>query len=184
MNEFLKNLEIGEGKIKLSKEEIKAIMEEHGKSITTEVQKVENKYKNDVDTYKATIDDLKTQIENAPKTDDLENLKNKIADFEKKEADRVAREEKEKADKTLTSNILAIFGDKKFTSEYAKNGLLADIKSELDKEENKGKGIKDIFDTLTKDRTDIFVNPNQVQDMPGMGDSEENTTKKEIPLVW
>lgn len=180
MNEFLEKLEIGEGKVKLSKEEIKSILAEHGKSIKVETEKVENKYKTDIDTYKTTIDELKQQIENSPKTDDLENLKTKIADFEKREADRIAKEETEKADKALTNNILSVFGDKKFSSEYAKNGLLTDIKNELNKEENKGKGIKDIFDELTKDRADIFANPNQVQDMPSMQDMDSGVSKEDF----
>ena len=180
MNEFLEKLEIGEGKVKLSKEEIKSILAEHGKSIKVETEKVENKYKTDIDTYKTTIDELKQQIENSPKTDDLENLKTKIADFEKREADRIAKEETEKADKALTNNILSVFGDRKFSSEYAKNGLLTDIKNELNKEENKGKGIKDLFDELTKDRADIFANPNQVQDMPSMQDMDSGVSKEDF----
>lgn len=75
MKDFLEKLEIGENKVKLSKEEIKAILAEHGKSVTTETEKVENKYKADIESYKTTIDDLKEQIEKAPKSEDLENLK-------------------------------------------------------------------------------------------------------------
>ena len=44
MNEFLEKLEIGENKVKLSKEEIKSIMAEHGKTVKTETEKVETKY--------------------------------------------------------------------------------------------------------------------------------------------
>ena len=50
--------------------------------------------------------------------------------------------------------------------------------------DNKGKGIQDLFDELTKDKTDIFTNPNQQKDMEGMGDSEENTNTKEMPILW
>ena len=39
MKEFLENLEIGEGKVKLSKEEVKSILAEHGKTVTTESEK-------------------------------------------------------------------------------------------------------------------------------------------------
>lgn len=177
MNEFLENLEIGENKIKLSKEEIKAILKEHGKSITVETEKIKNDMQKDIDGYKATIDDLKEQIKNAPKSDEIENLNKKIADYEKQEADRIAKEQAEKEEQTLNSNILTVFGDKKFTSDYAKNGLMNDIKAELKKEENKGLGIKEIFDTLTKDRTDIFANPNQVKDMEGMGDADTDVSK-------
>lgn len=179
MNDFLENLEIGEDKIKLSKEEIKAIMKEHGKSITTETKKVEDKYQKDIDNYKNTIDELKEQISKAPKSDEIENLNKKIADYEQKEADRLAQEKAEKEENLLTNNILSVFGDKKFTSEYAKNGLMNDIKLELKKDENKGLGIQDIFENLTKDRTDIFANPNQVKDMSGMGDDGGTDVSKE-----
>lgn len=178
MNDFLEGLEIGENKVKLSKAEIKLILAEHGKSIKTETEKVEAKYKADIDEYKNTITDLKNQIEKAPKSDEIENLKNKIADYEQKETDRIAKEKAEKEEQALNKNILNIFGDKKFTSEYAKNGLMNDIKTELNKEENKGKGIQDIFNELVKDRTDIFANPNQIKDMPGMGDVDTQVSKE------
>ena len=84
----------------------------------------------------------------------------------------------------MTNNINEVFGDKKFTSDYARSGLTNDIKNELNKPENKGRSIKDIFDALTKDKTDIFANPNQVKDMPGMGESEEKPETKEMPLIW
>lgn len=173
LKEILEELEIGENKEKLSKADIKTIMAESGKVVNAEVEKVKNE-------YTETINDLKAQIEKAPKTDEIESLKTKIADFEQKEADRVAKEEQDKKDRIIRDNILSVFGDKKFTSEYAKNGLLNDIKVELDKEENKGKGIKDIFDELTKDRTDIFANPNQVKDMAPMGDIDNNVSKEEF----
>jgi len=178
MNDFLENLEIGENKIKLSKEEIKAIMKEHGKTITTETKKIEDKYLGDIEEYKNTINELKEQISKAPKTDEIENLNKKIADYEQKEANRIAKEEAEKEEQLLTNNILNVFGDKKFTSEYAKNGLLNDIKLELKKDENKGLGIQEIFDNLTKDRTDIFMNPNQIKNMEGMGDIDTNVTQE------
>jgi len=178
MNDFLKNLEIGENKVKLSEEDIKSILAEHGKSIKVETEKVENKYKKDIENYKNTIDDLKGQIDKAPKSDEMENLKKQIAEYEQKESDRVAKETAEKEEKALNSNILNVFGDKKFTSEYAKTGLMNDIKAELGKEENKGKGIQEIFNELTKDRTDIFANPNQVKDMAGMGDMDTSVSKE------
>ena len=178
MNDFLSNLEIGENKIKLSKEEIKAILAEHGKSVKTETEKVESKYEEDIEKYKTTIDDLKGQIEKAPSSEEMENLKQKITDFEAKETARIEQEKASKAEQTLNNNILAVFGDRKFSSEYAKNGLLSDIKAEMKKEENQGKGIKDIFEELTKDKTGIFENPNQFQDMTPMGDID-NTVSKE-----
>ena len=87
-------------------------------------------------------------------------------------------------DKILTDNINALFDGKKFTSDYARQGLLNDIKTGLNKPENKGKGIQDLFNELIKDKTDIFANPNQMKDMAGMGDSEQDNNTKEIPILW
>lgn len=184
MNDFLENLEIGENKIKLSKEEIKSILAEHGKSVKTETEKVESKYKKDIEEYKTTIDDLKTKIESSPKSEELENLKKTIADMETKEQQRIAEEKAKKDDEILTNNIINAFGDKKFVNEYTKNAIINDIKKGLKDENNGGKSAKDLFEEYTKDKSDIFANPNQVQDMAGMGESEVNTNKKEIPKLW
>ena len=178
LKDFLEKLEIGENKVKLSKEEINGIMAENGKVVKTETDKVEEKYKADIENYKTTINDLNDKIKNAPNSEDFEKLKNQVADYEDKEAKRIEQEKATKADETLTNNILAVFGDKKFSSDYAKNGLLADIKTEVNKEENKGKGIKEIFEALTKDRDGIFANPNTFKDMPGMGDIDTTVTKE------
>ena len=95
-----------------------------------------------------------------------------------------AKKQAEEQDKILTENINGLFEGKTFTSEYARNGLMKDIKDGLNKPENKGKGIQDLFNELTKVKTDIFVNPNQQKDMTGMGDSEQDNNVKEMPLIW
>lgn len=179
LKDYLENLEIGENKAKLSKEDIKGILAESGKTTKNETDKIENQYKEELENYKNTINDLNDKIKNAPSSEDMENLKNRVADFEKKESERIEKEKASKLDETLTNNIMTVIGDRKFTSDYAKNGLLADIKTEIKKEENQGKGIKDIVEELTKDRTDIFANPNQIKDMAGMEDID-NSVSKEI----
>lgn len=177
LKDYLENLEIGEEKAKLSKEDIKGILAESGKVVNTETEKLK-------DEYKKTIDDLKEQIKNAPNSDEVENLKNTIADMEAKEQERLEQEKAKKDDEILTNNILEVFGDKQFVNEYTKNAIMNDIKTGLKDENNSGKSAKDLFEEYTKDKSDIFVNPNQVQDMAGMGDSEDTTNKKDIPLVW
>ena len=174
MKEFLESLEIGEGKVKLSKEEIKSILTEHGKTVTTETEKVKTDLTNEINTYKTTITNLENQIKDMPSSDDVTKLQKEISDMKEAETKRIAEETARKEDETLTNNIVSVFGDKKFTSDYVKNGLIADIKSELKKTENTGKGIKDIFETLTKDKQGIFENPNKPADMPGMGEGGQN----------
>ena len=99
LKEVLEGIEIGENKEKLSKEDISKIMKESGKVVNTEVEKVKNE-------YTTTIEDLKSQLSKAPKSDDIEALKTKIADFEQKEADRVAREEKDKQEAASFISVL------------------------------------------------------------------------------
>lgn len=178
MNEFLEKLEIGEGKVKLSKDEIRSIIAENGKSINTEVKKVEDKLNNQINDYKKTIDDLNDKLKNVPDSNELETLKKQIKEFQDKETQRLADEKARQEDEVLTTNILNSLNDKKFASDYAKNGLIADVKAELGKPENKGKGINEIVDYLTKDKNGIFENPNKPADMPGMGDVTTEVTKE------
>ena len=174
MKEFLESLEIGEGKVKLSKDEIKSILAENGKVVTNETNKVRTELTNEINTYKTTITNLENQVKNMPSSDDVTKLQNEIQTLKDAENQRLANEKARQEDETLTNNIVSVFGDKKFTSDYVKNGIIADIKSELKKTENTGKGIKEIFETLTKDKNGIFENPNQPTGMPGMGDGKAN----------
>ena len=163
MREFLKGLE-------LDGELIDTIMAEHGKIVT--------KDKEELQTLRSQMKDLKESSKNA------NELQMKYDELVKENEEREAKQKAEEEDKILTNNINEVFGDKQFTSEYARTGLTNDIKNELNKPENKGRSIKDIFDVLTKDKTDIFTNPNQVKDMPGMGDSEDKPETKEMPMIW
>lgn len=134
-----------------------------------------DKIKSENDTLKDNQKELKEKIEKL--TDDaskgadyksqLETLQNEIK--AKEEAD-----EKAKADAELTDAITAVFGDKKFTSDYVRNGIIADMKTEIAKPENKGKGYSELFESLTKDKEGIFANPNPPADMPGMGNVKSN----------
>ena len=179
MKDFLEELEIGEGKVKLSKEEIKSILAKHGEYIKIETDKVDNKYKSQLDDNKTTIDDLKAQIEKAPKSDEMENLKNKIADYEKKEADRTAREKAIEEDNILSKNITEAFGDKKFVNDFTKNAIMDEIKTALKDNANLGKSAKDLFEEITKGKDGIFANPNKMVDMPGVDENVENAVSKD-----
>ena len=179
MKDFLEELEIGEGKVKLSKEEIKSILAKHGDYIKIETEKIDNKYKSQIEDNKTTISDLKAQIEKAPKTDEMENLKNKIAEYEQKEADRTANEKAKAEDDILTNNINSAFGDKKFVNEITKNAIMNEIKIALKDSANMGKSAKDLFEEITNGKDGIFANPNQVIDMPSIDENVETTVSKD-----
>lgn len=179
MKGFLEELEIGEGKVKLSKEEIKSIIAKHGEYIKTETEKIEKQYKEEISEYKSTIDDLKEQIKNAPKSDELESLKGKIADYEQKEADRIAKQKAKEEDDILTKNIVEVIGDKKFVNDYTKNSIINEVKTALKDNANLGKSAKDLFEQITNGKDGIFANPNQVIDMPSVDENVETTISKE-----
>ena len=172
MKDFLENLEIGENKVKLSQEEIKSILTEHGKSVKTETEKVENNMRKENEDLKATIDDLKEQISKAPKSDEIESLKSKIADYEKKERERKEEEDKKIFEENLNKNILEAIGDAEFVNERTKNAIINEVKTALQDKANVGKSAKDIFETITKDSTDIFKNKNELKDMPDIQESK------------
>ena len=172
MKDFLENLEIGENKVKLSQEEIKSILAEHGKSVKTETEKVENNMRKENEDLKATIDDLKEQISKAPKSDEIESLKSKIAEYETKEKERKEEEDKKIFEENLNKNVLEAIGDKEFVNERTKNAIINEVKTALQDKANVGKSAKDIFETITKDSTDIFKNKNELKDMPDIQESK------------
>ena len=107
---------------------------------------------------------------------ELEALKQQIADKEK-------REQEIQKDNALTKDINNVFGDKKFINEYTKNAIINEIKAVYNSEDNV-KSLNDIFTEVTKDKNDIFTNPNQIKDMESMNDSEENNNVKDMPILW
>lgn len=107
---------------------------------------------------------------------ELADLKAEIK--KKEDADKEAAE-----DKALTDAIITVIGDKKFTSDYVRNGIIADMKSEIAKPENKSKGYSEIFEALTKDKEGIFVNPNPPGDMTGMSEGDLKITDNEARAV-
>lgn len=179
MKDFLEELEIGEGKVRLSNEDIKTILKKHGEYIKIETEKVDNKYKDQLEDNKTTIADLKAQIEKAPKSDEMENLKSKIAEYEQNEADRTAKQKAKEEDDILTNNINAVFGDKKFVNDFTKNAIMNEIKTALKDNANMGKSAKDLFEEITNGKDGIFANPNQIVDMPSIDENVENTVSKD-----
>jgi len=168
----------------LESEQIDKVMALYGKAIAKKDKEIETlksnkeELENKVSTYETKINEFnESSKDNADWKLKYEELQTSIKEQE-------AKQKAEEEDKILTNNINALFEGKKFTSEYARNGLLNDIKVGLNKPENKGKGIQDLFNELTKDKTDIFASDNQFKDMEGMGDSEQDNNVKEMPIMW
>lgn len=158
MREFLKGLE-------LDKETIDTIMAEHGKLITEakeKTQELENKVKD----YESKIGELSSKAETNTKVqEELDTLKKQIAEEKK-------QKEQEDLEATLNKNVLEAIGDKEFVNERTKNAIINEVKTALQDKTNVGKSAKDIFETITKDSTDIFKNKNKLSDMPGIQENK------------
>lgn len=158
MREFLRGLE-------LDKETIDTIMAEHGKLITEakeKTQELENKVKE----YESKIDELSSKAETNTKVqEELDKLKTQIAEEKK-------QKEQEDLEATLNKNVLEAIGDKEFVNERTKNAIINEVKTALQDKANVGKSAKDIFETITKDSTDIFKNKNELKDMPDIQESK------------
>lgn len=168
----------------LENEQIDKVMALYGKAV--------GKFEKEIETLNSSKKELEDKIttyetkinEFNESSKDNADWKLKYEELQTSIKEQEAKKKAEEEDKILTDNINALFEGKTFTSEYARNGLLNDIKTGLNKPENKGKGIQDLFDELTKDKTDIFASPNQIKDMSGMGDSEQDNNTKEMPTIW
>ena len=158
MREFLKGLE-------LDKETIETIMYEYGK-LTTEAKEKTQELENKIKEYKAKIDELSSKAETNTKVqEELDTLKKQIAEEKK-------QKEQEDLEATLNKNVLEAIGDKEFVNERTKNAIINEVKTALQDKANVGKSAKDIFETITKDSTDIFKNKNELKDMPDIQESK------------
>lgn len=168
----------------LEEEQIEKVMALYGKAIAKKDKEIETltESKKDLEDKMQTYETKINEFNESAK--DNADWKLKFEELQTSIKEQEAKKKAEEEDKILTENINSLFEGKSFTSEYARKGLLNDIKDGLNKPENKGKGIQDLFDELTKDKTDIFANPNQIKDMEGMGDSEQNNNNKDLPLIW
>ena len=116
--------------------------------------------------YETTIADMKKSAEgNEDFKKKFEELEQRIAD-EKAEAEKKAKEEAEEAE--YSNRFKTVVGEQKWRDALTEKAVYAEFKTALQDEANKGKGDKDILETLTKDRN-YWENPNQPANMAGMG---------------
>jgi len=152
--EFLKNAGVPD-------EAIDAIMAEHGKDIQAEKAKAESTAA-ELETYKTKVADLEKRAgSNDTVRKELDDLKAKI------EADRKAAEDKAAEDRLNDTIRRSLPADRKFVNEYTEREIISQVKAELAKPENTGRGVGEILTELTKDKDGIFANPNAPADMPG-----------------
>lgn len=158
MREFLKGLD-------LDSEMIDAIMAEYGKLVTRDKEELTN--------LKGEIVSLKQTSKNAIDLQDkYDALINQI---EQDNANKKAKAEED----ALTKNINDAIGDKQFVNDYTKNSIINEIKDALNNEANIGKSAKELFAEITDGKEGLFVNPNQLVDMPSVNENVDGAITKE-----
>ena len=165
----------------ITDEQINAVLDIN----TTDIGKAKKDY-DDLTKRVGTLEGEKKDLEgtitnlknNAKYGEDYKKLYEDLKDdIEKKERNA----QKDREDKDLTAAIEAVFGDREFSSDYVRKGIIADMKTEIAKPDNKGKGYAEIFEGLTKDKEGIFKNPNPPANMPGMGkNAPTNITREQF----
>ena len=107
------------------------------------------------------IKDLNEKIKSYDGKDtDIKALQDKVAEYEQKEQQRLENEKKQKEETELKTRFDSLLGENKWKHSDIENGRFMAFKEALNNVDNKGKGDKEIFETITKD-LDCFVNPQQ-----------------------
>lgn len=163
----------------ISAENIQKIMDMHmgaTEAKKAEIEKLEGQLKEANKQLKDANDKLK---EMDGKDETINKLQKQMEDYIASENARIEKEKAEKADRELTEKIVAAFPkDKEFTSDYVRNGIIADIKAKMS--EDSTVGVKEIFERLTKDKEGIFKNAQQQRlTLPGVHNESKNTDPSE-----
>ena len=125
MKDYLESLKNENGEAKLTSEEIKGILAKNGEIVQNEKNKLTESSKDEIANYKDQISSLQKQIEAMPKSEEIDNLKKQISDFQEKETQRIADEKKAKEESIKNERTNAFFDGVKFSSESAKEGMMA-----------------------------------------------------------
>lgn len=135
-----------------SKDIIDAIMKMHGENIESnkaKISELEEKISNKENSIKELNDKIKSFD---GKSEEIQSLQQKVLEYENAEKDRI-----------FANNINEILGEKQFANEWTEKAIIEQVKAEVYKPENSGKGAKDIFESIIKDRTDIFKEDKEPQ---------------------
>jgi len=100
----------------------------------------------------------------------IKGLQKQVADHETAEAARKSKEQADAETAALRSAFDTAAKDKKFVNDYTANAVFESCRAELAKEENKGKGISEVFSALTTDKEGIFQSANPAVKIGGVGD--------------
>lgn len=186
MKKYLEDLEIGEGKVKLSEDEIKAILTEHGKSVNAEKEKVRTELDTEIETYKNQLKDANQEIQSY-KDMDIDSIKQSATNWETKYNELVKSQEEAQKESIRKERTNAFFNGVEFASESAKTGVIAQFNEKdfkYDEKEQKFQGASEWLEELKKNDSGAFksdvANPRFTTDVTPPTNSSTNDEIRKV----
>jgi predicted nucleic acid-binding Zn-ribbon protein len=154
--EFLEGLEIGEEKVKLSKEVVDSIMAEHGKVFKEKDEQYET-LTTEKDGLKTQLGELNTKVKDLSKVD-AEGLQAKLDEMNAKYDTDTNELRKKLSDQSYEYKVKDATNGLKFSSESAKKAFMSDLKAkELKLENDKILGFDDFVNSYKETDPDAFA---------------------------
>lgn len=150
------------------------------KELISQLQEDNNNLRTDLANFKNKVEDLEKNKGNA------KELQNKISNLENELKTKEEIYTKEKEDRQINEVISSVFADKKFINDITKQGYFEKLKTAILDESNKGKSAKELFENMTKDVDNIFVNEQQEKiEIPPIGNvgSDKIFTEKQVETM-
>lgn len=117
-----------------------------------------NAVKEQLKTANDRITELSNDLKKYDGADDtIKSLQDKVKEYEDAEKDRIAREAEEAKERNLLSAFDAAAQGKTFINDFTRTALFEQVKAEMGKEENAGKGVAELFGNLTEGKENIFA---------------------------
>lgn len=163
-----------------TKEQIDALLDINSADI--------GKAKQDGEKLQGDVEQLTRQLEEARQTitaleaskGNVEELQKQIDEYKAADAKR-EQEAKEAAERAeLEARFNAVSGDRQYIHEMVRRGVMEDFGAALKDKANTGKGDREIFDALTKDKN-FFASQNPIQ--PNMGGMNPEITPQDTSAL-
>lgn len=141
---------------------------------SADITKALSKQKDDLTEAKQALSDAQATISELEKNKgDVTKLQEQIDAYKEADAQRKQQEAEAQAKAELEARFNAVSGEKKYIHDMVKEGVMRDFGAALKDKANVGKGDKEIFEALTKDKG-YFASQNPPGGMGGVDDISDD----------
>lgn len=114
---------------------------------------------------------------------EVEDLRQKVADFEAAEAARKSKEEAEMQLTAMKKRFDPLSGERKFLNEGTENWIFEKFQAAVTEKNNAGRSDSDIFEEIVKDQN-VFANPQQRNIVLPPASGSQNTNKAVLDELY